>query len=149
MIWNETIECMDREEMRKLQSLRLKRVVEHAYHNSPFYRKKMQEMGIAPDDIQTIDDITKLPITVKQDLRDNYPFGLMAVPMSEIVRLHVKHKQPTKAIVTALLKDGRAHVRGLYSEKTGKTYDATVVLADDGQYANFKLEFDQQKGGKR
>ena len=47
------------------------------------------------------------------------------------------------------LKDGRAHVRGLYSEKTGKTYDATVVLADDGQYANFKLEFDQQKGGKR
>ena len=85
MIWNETIECMDREEMRKLQSLRLKRVVEHAYHNSPFYRKKMQEMGIAPDDIQTIDDITKLPFTVKQDLRDNYPFGLMAVPMSEIV----------------------------------------------------------------
>ena len=61
----------------------------------------------------------------------------------------MKHKQPTKAIVTALLKDGRAHVRGLYSEKTGKTYDATVVLADDGQYANFKLEFDQQKGGKR
>ena len=61
----------------------------------------------------------------------------------------LKHKQPTKAIVTALLKDGRAHVRGLYSEKTGKTYDATVVLEDDGQYANFKLEFDQQKGGKR
>ena len=61
----------------------------------------------------------------------------------------MKHKQPTKAIVTALLKDGRAHVRGLYSEKTGETYDATVVLADDGQYANFKLEFDQQKGGKR
>ena len=61
----------------------------------------------------------------------------------------MKHKQPTKAIVTALLKDGRAHVRGLYSEKTGKNYDATVVLADDGQYANFKLEFDQQKGGKR
>ena len=61
----------------------------------------------------------------------------------------MKHKQPTKAIVTALLKDGRAHVRGLYSEKTGKTYDATVVLEDDGQYANFKLEFDQRKGGSR
>ena len=54
-----------------------------------------------------------------------------------------------QAIVTALLKNGRAHVSGLYSEKTGKTYDATVVLEDDGQYANFKLEFDQQKGGKR
>ena len=99
MIWNETIECMDREEMRKLQSLRLKRVVEHAYHNSPFYRKKMQEMGIAPDDIQTIDDITKLPFTVKQDLRDNYPFGLMAVPMSEIVRLHASSGTTGKPIV--------------------------------------------------
>ena len=61
----------------------------------------------------------------------------------------LKRKQPTKAVVTALLKDGRAHVTGLYSEKTGKTYDATVVLEDDGKYANFKLEFDQQKGGKR
>ena len=61
----------------------------------------------------------------------------------------LKRKQPTKAIVTALLKNRRAHVTGLYSEKTGKTYDATVVLEDDGQYANFKLAFDRQKGGKR
>ena len=53
MIWNETIECMNREEMRRLQSIRLRRVVEHAYHNSPFYRKKMQEMGITPDDIHS------------------------------------------------------------------------------------------------
>ena len=60
-----------------------------------------------------------------------------------------KKKQPTKAVVTALLKDGRARLTGCYSEKTGKTYDATVLLEDDGQYANFKLEFDQQKGGKR
>ena len=59
----------------------------------------------------------------------------------------MKRKQPTKAIVTALLKDGRARVTGLYSEKSGKTYDATVVLEDDGKYANFKLDFDRQKGG--
>ena len=58
-----------------------------------------------------------------------------------------KRKQPTKDIVAALLKDGRAHVTGLYSEKSGKTYDATVVLEDTGQYVNFKLEFDRQKGG--
>ena len=58
-----------------------------------------------------------------------------------------KRKQPTKAIVAALLKDGRAHVTGLYSEKSGKTYNATVVLEDTGQYVNFKLEFDRQKGG--
>ena len=60
-----------------------------------------------------------------------------------------KKKQPTKAVVSALLNDGRVRVTGLYSEKTGKSYDATVVLEDDGQYANFKLEFDQRKGGSR
>ena len=99
MIWNETIECMEREDMQKLQSLRLKRVVEHAYHNTPFYRKKMQELGITPDDINSIDDIVKLPFTVKQDLRDNYPFGLMASPMSEIVRLHASSGTTGKPIV--------------------------------------------------
>ena len=60
-----------------------------------------------------------------------------------------KKKQPTKVVVAALLKDGRARLTGCYSEKTGKTYDATVVLEDDGQYVSFKLEFDRQKGGKR
>ncbi|MDL2309930.1 phenylacetate--CoA ligase, partial [Parabacteroides sp. OttesenSCG-928-B22] len=99
MMWNEMIESMSREEMRKLQSYRLKNLVEHAYHNSPFYRKKMQEMDITPGDIQSIDDIVKLPFTVKQDLRDNYPFGLMAVPMSEIVRLHASSGTTGKPIV--------------------------------------------------
>ena len=60
-----------------------------------------------------------------------------------------KKKQPTKVVVTALLKDGRARLTGCYSEKTGKTYDATVVLEDDEQYVSFRLEFDRQKGGKR
>jgi len=99
MIWNEMIECMDREEMQKLQSYRLTKVVQHVYHNSPFYRRKMQEMDIPPDDIQSIDDIVKLPFTVKQDLRDNYPFGLMATPMSEIVRLHASSGTTGKPIV--------------------------------------------------
>jgi phenylacetate-CoA ligase len=90
---------MPRKEMRKLQSIRLKNVVEHVYHNAPFYRKKMHELGITPDDIQTISDITKLPFTVKQDLRDNYPFGLLAVPMSEIVRLHASSGTTGKPIV--------------------------------------------------
>lgn len=79
---------MDRESLRKMQSVRLKKIVEHTYHNTPFYRKKMQEMGITPDDINDIDDIVKLPFTTKNDLRDNYPFGLCAVPMSQIVRIH-------------------------------------------------------------
>ncbi|MGL4491761.1 MAG: phenylacetate--CoA ligase family protein, partial [Tannerellaceae bacterium] len=99
MIWNETIECMPREELKKLQTIRLKAIVKHAYHNTPFYRKKMQEMGVTPDDIETLEDITKLPFTTKQDLRDNYPFGLMAVPMSEIVRLHASSGTTGKPIV--------------------------------------------------
>lgn len=87
-IWNESIECMDRESMRRLQGIRLKKTVERVYHDTPFYRKKMQELDITPDDINSIDDIVKLPFTTKYDLRDNYPFGLCAVPMSQIVRIH-------------------------------------------------------------
>jgi phenylacetate-CoA ligase len=105
MIWNETMECMSRDEMRKLQSIRLKRVVERVYHNTSFYRKKMQEADLTPDDIQSIDDITKLPFTVKQDLRDNYPFGLLAVPMSEIVRLHASSGTTGKPIVVGYTRD--------------------------------------------
>ena len=60
MIWNESIECMDRESLRKIQSIRLKKIVDYVYHNTPFYRKKMQEMGVTPDDINSIDDIVKL-----------------------------------------------------------------------------------------
>ncbi len=88
MIWNENMECMDRESLRKIQSIRLKKIVTHVYQNTPFYRKKMHELGITPDDIESIDDIVKLPFTTKLDLRDNYPFGMCAVPMSQIVRIH-------------------------------------------------------------
>jgi phenylacetate-CoA ligase len=88
MIWNERIECATREEMRIIQSERLCDTVRRIYHNVPYYRKKMQEAGLTPGDIQGIEDIGKLPFTTKVDLRDNYPFGLFTVPMSEIVRLH-------------------------------------------------------------
>lgn len=73
---------------RRLQGERLRKLVERVYHNTPFYRQKMQEMEIRPDDIRSIDDITLLPFTTKQDLRDNYPYGLFAVPLTDIVRLH-------------------------------------------------------------
>lgn len=88
MIWNKNKESMSREEMRQLQGARLRKLVDNVYHNVPFYREKMQAMNIMPDDIKTIDDIKKLPFTTKQDLRDNYPFGLNAVPQSAIVRVH-------------------------------------------------------------
>ncbi|MEG1999425.1 MAG: phenylacetate--CoA ligase, partial [Bacteroidales bacterium] len=88
MIWNKTKESMGRDEMRELQGARLRKLIDRVYHNVPFYREKMQLLGMIPDDIQTIDDIKLLPFTTKQDLRDNYPFGLMAVPQSDIVRIH-------------------------------------------------------------
>lgn len=67
MIWNESKECMSREQMHDLQSKRLRKLVSTVYHNTPFYRRKMQEMDITPDDIRSIDDIVKLPFTTKQD----------------------------------------------------------------------------------
>ncbi len=87
-IWNRHFECMERDELRKVQSERLRETVERVYYNVPYYRNKMQEAGLGPEHIQTIEDLHKLPFTTKQDLRDNYPFGLFAVPMSEIVRVH-------------------------------------------------------------
>ena len=99
MIWNETKECMSRDEMTALQSARLVKQVNHVYHNVEFYRKKMQELGLEPGDITGLDDIEKLPFTTKADLRDNYPFGLFAVPKSEIVRIHASSGTTGKATV--------------------------------------------------
>ncbi len=86
--WNQTYECMSREEMTRVQNERLINTVKRIYHNVPFYRDKMQKKGVEPGDIKTIEDLKKLPFTYKQDLRDTYPYGLFAVPLSEIVRIH-------------------------------------------------------------
>jgi phenylacetate-CoA ligase len=99
MVWNETKECMSRDEISNLQSARLVKTVDRVYHNVPFYRKKMQELGLEPGDIRGIQDLTKLPFTTKSDLKDNYPFGLFAVPQSEIVRVHASSGTTGKATV--------------------------------------------------
>ena len=99
MIWNEAKECMSRDELQVLQGKRLVKTVDRVYHNVEFYRKKMQEMGIEPGDIKGIEDITKLPFTTKDDLRDTYPFGLFAVPQSQIVRIHASSGTTGKATV--------------------------------------------------
>ena len=88
MIWNEAKECMSRDEIEALQSARLVKQVNRVYHNVEYYRKKMQEVGLEPGDIKGIEDLDKLPYTTYQDLRDTYPFGLAAVPRSELVRVH-------------------------------------------------------------
>ncbi len=88
MYWNETKECMKREELRELQLENLKHLVSRLYHDVPFYRNEFQKIGIMPEDINSLDDLANLPFTTKQDLRDNYPYGLFAKPMSQIVRVH-------------------------------------------------------------
>jgi len=86
--WQPKSELMDRKELEELQLQRLKSVVEKVYRNVAFYQKKFKQAGITPQDIQSLKDVSKLPTTRKQDLRDNYPFGLFAVPRDEIVRVH-------------------------------------------------------------
>lgn len=99
MIWNEAKECMSRDEMTAIQSKRLVKLVDYVYHNVEFYRKKMQAIGLLPSDIKGIEDIVKLPFTTKDDLRDNYPFGLFATPQSQIVRVHASSGTTGKATV--------------------------------------------------
>jgi phenylacetate-CoA ligase len=86
--WNKEIECMSREDMKKLQDERLVKQVKHVWDNVPYYRKKMEEKGVTPDDIKSTDDLHKLPFLSKADLRDSYPDGLLGVPLSECVRIH-------------------------------------------------------------
>jgi len=86
--WNMARECMSRDEMNRLQSERLAKTVKRMYFNVPHYREKMQKRGIEPEDIKSVEDLSKLPFTTKQDLRDTYPYGMFAVPLSEVIRIH-------------------------------------------------------------
>ena len=98
MAWDERFECMEIEERKRFQLERLKETVAWVYERVPFYRKKLDEAGVRPEDIRSIEDIVKIPFTVKDDLRDNYPFGLCAVPLEEIVRIHASSGTTGKPI---------------------------------------------------
>lgn len=127
MIWNETKECMSRDELETLQSKRLVKTVDRVYHNVEFYRKKMQQLGIEPGDIQGIEDLSKLPFTTKNDLRDTYPFGLFAVPQSEIVRIHASSGTTGKATVVGYT---RRDIE-IWSECVARAFAQAGVTKDD------------------
>ncbi|GAW90845.1 phenylacetate--CoA ligase family protein [Calderihabitans maritimus] len=99
MIWDEKYECIPREELRKLQLERLQATVKRVYEQVPFYRKAFEERGILPEDIKSLEDVRKLPFTTKDDLRQNYPYGLFAVPLREVVRLHASSGTTGKPVV--------------------------------------------------
>lgn len=127
MIWNEPMECMSRDQMHDLQSRRLKDMVVRVYHNVEFYRKKMQELGLEPGDINSIDDLVKLPFTTKQDLRDNYPFGLFATPKSEVVRVHASSGTTGKSTVVAYTRKDV----DIFSEVVARALGCSGVTKDD------------------
>lgn len=104
-IYDEKIETMNRSSMRALQLERLKEMVKYAYDNVPFYKKKYDEAGVKPSDIQTLEDINKLPFVTKADLRENYPYGLLAVPVSELARIHASSGTSGKPTVVAYTKE--------------------------------------------
>jgi phenylacetate-CoA ligase len=87
-MFNQEIEQLPLEKLRKLQNERLEQLIGRVYHNVPFYKKSIYENGLKPSDIQTVGDLHKIPFTRKNDLRDQYPFGLFAEPMEKILRIH-------------------------------------------------------------
>ena len=127
MIWNEAKECMSRDQMTVLQSARLVKLVDYMYHNVEFYRKKMQEVGLMPGDIKGIEDIVKLPFTTKDDLRDNYPFGLFAVPNSQIVRIHASSGTTGKATVVGYTRKDL----DIWSECVARCMTMAGITKDD------------------
>ena len=127
MIWNKAIECASRDEMAAIQSERLIKTVERVYHNIPSYRAKMQEKGLVPADIKSIEDISKLPFTEKSDLRDNYPFGMFTVPMSEIVRVHASSGTTGKPTVVGYTRNDL----NMWAEVVTRTLCMAGVHQDD------------------
>lgn len=127
MIWNESRECMSRDELQTLQSARLVKTVDRVYHNVEFYRKKMQSLGLEPGDIRGIEDLEKLPFTTKSDLRDTYPFGLFAAPRSEIVRVHASSGTTGKATVVGYTRKDLE----VWSECVARALTMAGVTRDD------------------
>lgn len=105
MYWNERIETMSREELTYIQNDRLRSMIRRIYHNVPFYRNKFQELDLYPEDIKDVGDLSKLPFTTKQDMRDNYPYGLFATELDQIVRLHASSGTTGKPTVVGYTRE--------------------------------------------
>jgi phenylacetate-CoA ligase len=125
-IWDE-VETLPRPEMEKLQMERLRAGIERVSKTVPFYKKKLSEAGITTDSIRSLEDLNRLPFSTKADLRDNYPFGLVAVPMKEVIRLHASSGTTGKPTVVAYTHNDIA----LWSDLMARTCAAAGVTADD------------------
>ena len=125
-IWNEKYECMSEDERRVMQGERLKKTVKRVYENVAPYRAKMDAIGLKPEDIHSVDDLKRLPFTLKHDLRSNYPYGMFASPMREIVRVHASSGTTGKQTVVGYTKNDL----DVWSEVMGRTLSAAGADCD-------------------
>ncbi len=126
-MYNPGAETMSAERLHELQSERLVQTVRRVWDNVPFYRRALEEKGLEPGDVRSVDDLTKLPFTNKQDLRDNYPFGLFAAPMDEVVRVHASSGTTGKQTVVGYTRDDLA----VWGEVMARTLGAGGVTRSD------------------
>ena len=126
-MYDRQTEAMPRDQLLQLQSQRLREMVKRVYDNVPFYRRRFDEMGIKPEDIRGIEDLGKLPFTYKQDLRDNYPYGLFAVPMDEVVRIHASSGTTGKQTVVGYTRNDLK----LWGQVMARTLGAAGVTQHD------------------
>ena len=138
--WNQ-MEAAPLHEIKAVQSLRLSQTVRHVYENVPFYRAKFDEAGISPEDIRSVDDLYKLPFTYKQDLRDNYPYGLFAAPMDKVVRIHASSGTTGKQTVVGYTKNDL----DMWSECVARAL--TAAGADSSDFVHVSYGYGLFTGG--
>lgn len=131
--WNREIECAEPYEMRALQSFRLSQAVKRVYERVPYYRDRMDAAGVKPSDIRGVEDLHKLPFTCKQDLRDTYPYGMFAVPMQEVVRLHASSGTTGKQIVVGYTRNDLE----IWSECCARALAAAGASSSDFMHVSY------------
>ncbi len=127
MIWDKDKECMVREELFQLQLERLQSTIHRVYRNVPFYRRMFDKHGIDPDGFSSLEDINKIPFTTKNDLRENYPYGLFAVPLREVVRIHTSSGTTGMPIVVGYTKNDLK----IWTELVARVLSAGGITKDD------------------
>ena len=125
--WNKEAECLDARKLHVLQGERLAATVRRVYQNVPAYRKKLDGIGLKPEDIRGLEDLSKIPFTTKADFRDNYPFGLFAVPMDQVVRIHASSGTTGKSTVVGYTADDIA----MWAELMARTLGAGGTTRGD------------------
>jgi len=134
MIWDRKIECMPREEIEQLQLERLQSTLNRVYRNVAFYKKRFDRLKIGPDEIQSVQDLAQFPLTMKEDLRESYPYGMFALPLREVVRIHSSSGVTGKPTVTGYTKNDLHH----WSQLTARVLAAGGVTKDDVVQITFK-----------